>query len=205
MAPQLTPFEQRHRDQARRIARHEFGHWLAAEHYGFKSRSINIIIHEHDRYTGATDFNLEQDLSSLEKVQSFARRRVIMLMCGAAAEWLTGDRVDLEKASNELTGRTGRAKQDAKSIGEMLRILRGIKHPASGELQFNSELESLSAELWAEAVLFVEKEGELITSVAKAVSARGRHLNEPFGMSENRIRDQKEVKDWYKRRVPPTI
>ncbi|MCO7524861.1 hypothetical protein NJH54_10080 [Pseudomonas asiatica] len=164
------------RDQARKVAQHEMGHYVMARVMGFVTDGVSIEI-RHNGHLGGATVQLSESLRSLDDVSSYLKRRVLVLYAGAMAETLhpahiPKSGVDQEMAVKILNEGLG-AEQDYAKAREAILLLRNIEHPGTleeGDVQ--QELNELAQSLWDRTVEVVELLESTIVGVAGALTER---------------------------------
>ena len=71
----------------RQIARHEYGHWISARLQGFYSDDVTLrLLSLNGDYEATTKIIANQPLADVATIGDFLERRIVTLLCGAAAE-----------------------------------------------------------------------------------------------------------------------
>ncbi|MBY3031654.1 hypothetical protein HF265_21630 [Rhizobium leguminosarum] len=190
-------------EKAQAVARHEVGHWAIGYCLGFKVGDISIVIQEVDHYRGHAVIELESDLSSLELVESYLRRRIMVLFAGVMAESLKPNGVpQKDYAKNELE--KGGATNDHKGIRELLRVLRGVAYgPPRHKKKLQGELDTLNDELWNATEALVMKHHKLILGLGGAIAEKASARGKAFGLTETQIVVLPDVAEWLAANPPP--
>lgn len=191
---------------ALRVARHEAGHWVIGSRLGFPCNDIMINIIRADHYIGSAAVIVESDLSSLDQIKSYARRRIVNLYAGAVAESLNRDgSINDTYALRELRERG--ATNDFKGAREVIRILRGVTYgaPPSDEAALQKQLSAIDEELYGVTRTLVKEDSELIVKLATLVASEFKTPGHKFGLSGRKLNRMPEVMKWKASLPPPVV
>jgi hypothetical protein len=178
-----------HRDQARRIAQHEMGHYVIARAMGFNTSEVTLELNGFDGHKGGAGIQLAGPVSTIEAAQNFLARRVIVLFAGAMSETLTPDHIpqtgiDNDKAIAIIRGGRG-AEQDHAKAREAITLLRNMRYPMSvGIDDIKSELEAIDLELWLRAQELVEHFEGTIVGIARTLAEKVQALDKTEQLTE---------------------
>lgn len=166
---------------ARRVAQHEMGHYVIARAMGFRTGDVSIeIIGPIDGHRGTAAVTLPEPTGTIDDVQTYLERRVIVLYAGAAAETLPqqhspSKKVDQQRAM-EIIRKLGQgAEQDHAKARELIHLLRNVLHSTTDTLDdvaTQNELDVLDAKLFGRAVELVERYAEAIIGLGGNLSDR---------------------------------
>lgn len=161
------------RVRARKIARHEFGHYVTARLMGFRVGQVSIeLTGEFEGQRGETAINLTNNLHSLDDARSYLERRVLVLYAGAISEVLPLNRssnFDNEEAINIFNNPGLGAEQDRTKVVELIHALRNISYTTtdiSDEAATQANLSELTDRLWKKATELVHEYASTIGGLA---------------------------------------
>lgn len=172
-----------YRDEFRKIAQHEMGHYVASRCLGFGTGDVSVqIITIGMDHRAESVIKLHEPLRSIDDVGHYLRRRIIVLYAGALAQTLFCaspakclSEVDVAKACDILEGPHSGAQGDHAKIRELRQILRNLRCPdtdPADERAIKEELVALNNELWSEAVDLVNTNFDLICGLAGNLTQR---------------------------------
>lgn len=177
------------RDLARRVAQHEFGHYVVARALGFQTGDVSIeLTGPIAGNRGQAAVTLQTPTGSLDLAVDYLSRRVIVLYSGAVAEALPrygspSKSVDIDSAIEIIRNPALGAEQDHAKARELIQVLRNIKHsdtdPEDGG-RTQSELDKLDEQLFGRAVELVEAHVDTILGLAGNLSVRVIEMKVPF-------------------------
>lgn len=183
-------------DQARKITRHEVGHWVAANCCGFSAGDITVTLRGDGGHLASASIELESDLTSMELIKSYLRRRIIVLSAGAIAESMKQNGTFIDGyAAKELIH--GGAQNDHKGIRELLRILRGMTYGVpKNEKKANGQLAVLNEELFKRTADLIELHADVVWNLSDAIAHKAKFTDQAFGMTESEIRSLPAISSW---------
>jgi len=189
------------RQNARPVAQHEMGHYVAARVLGFRTGEVSVTVQWPDGHHGAATVTLPQSLSTLDDVRYYLRNRVQILYAGAAAETLpcncTEKKVDSEKAIKIINNPGNGAETDHAKARELIHLLRDMEHSdcdVGDEVLVQCQLDNLSQELWNQAVALVELHADTIVGLAGNLSSRVQAPNEKIEITAQELENIPSVK-----------
>jgi len=167
------------------------------ERQGFRAGDITVVITDPVRgHRAEAPVTLLESHTTLDAVESYLRRRILVLFAGSLAESIGANGLlDLSYAIQEL--HSGGATDDFKGVRELLRVLRGIRCalPTSEE-EHEQQLRTLQDELWDSAATLVLEDSELIRGLAMNIAGRFSTLNAKFGITSPELKSLPAVSQW---------
>lgn len=173
-------------DVVRKVALHEFGHYIAANVMGFETDDVAIEMTDwRGGYRGEAGIRLSRGLRTVPEAERYLRDRVVVLWAGALAETLRAEKVSEDDAVKCLRGEAG-ASDHAKAT-ELLNLLRNLTSPdVSGE-KAQAALTELEEEIWLDTVKLVEAEARLISGFASRLAQMVRMTSTRYLLSRSEI------------------
>lgn len=152
------------------LAAHEAGHFVIASHFKFTVGPISIKIITPTDHIANAEVLLSEAYTTLEDVLSYCEKRVIILYAGAAAEAMAREELTSEKIRIILEHLGGRS--DFDKLGELIRIVRGIKYPKTKEdRKANKELGNIATDLLTRSVKLVKEYKDIIMEIANKIAS----------------------------------
>ena len=187
------------RELAKRVARHEAGHYIAGRVLGFRMNGIEIALYARGGYKGGAEIYLSEDLSGDASVLNYLERRGVVLYAGALAEALEGTSgvIDYDKAVQySRDGSFG----DAVKVAELLHLIRNIRHGLEPtDTAHTEQLSAINDEIWKKAAGLVAEDRDLIEGLAGRLAQQVLTIGVAFGLDEDTINAMPAIK----RRFPP--
>jgi hypothetical protein len=153
-------------DKARKLARHEIGHWVISRRHGFVAGDVTAKV-AYNSHEGGSAIILMENVASLHDLSAYLERRIQVCWAGVLAEALGGGntnvRVNIDEACRLLEGSS--AQVDRKVARELLQCLRNIKWECLDGDHAN-QLDTLAKDLWARTIDVVQEDADMICGVA---------------------------------------
>jgi hypothetical protein len=157
-------------DELRLVALHEAGHHVVARLLGFKTGEIRVTAiargPRRNVARGSATIIPCDGLSSVDEIESFARRRVKVLLAGALAQTLVKGRVDL---SGAMQLRSTTAEIDWTRAKEYLQVLCNIDAGRAEIVNWPQHFNRLDRDLRRETASLVEQASAAIEGLSEAL------------------------------------
>jgi len=145
------------------VYRHEAGHLVMARLMGFKA--LGLVFPKGE---AGANIDTTEHLPTIPKVDSWVRRRLMVLYAGVCAELLAKGTVDVSMpALQKIFDDTGA--DDARKIGDLLLFLRSLHYPVAGTDQRQKELHHIAGKIIADCKLQVEALADEIVQLGDAM------------------------------------
>lgn len=161
------------RELAKKLLKHELGHWLSAKELDFGVGDIEITI----RCTGPNSYQPLgstmiyppcESLTNLEQVETYLISRITVLVSGVISEFYKNGRLEVEKANSALDFS---ADTDNIKIKELLSIARPIRFNGDYDLEdFSGQLTTIYSECWGKSEAIIKRQVELIKYLSDELS-----------------------------------
>jgi hypothetical protein len=182
------------RELAKRVAKHEAGHYIAGRVLGFRMNGLEVKLHARGGYSGGAEIHLCEDLSGDASMLDYLERRVKVLYAGALAEALIAGNggIDYDKAVQySKDGSFG----DAVKVAELLNLIRNIRFGLEPtDATYNEQLAAINAEMWGKAASLVTANYELIEGLADRLAALVLTVGVTFGLDKGTINAMPAIK-----------
>jgi hypothetical protein len=156
---------------------HEAGHWVVAQHSGFKVGEIKISIIKNGKlfsHSGSSKIFPRLESNSQKSIENYLRNRIYILFSGVISQTLCIESKN-ENTANSLLMSNG--SDDYKTITELLCILRGICYPDANSELDNKHTLQLQGECWVYSNKIVQELKEDITTIALKMEAEIKSMN----------------------------
>lgn len=193
------PFMHHHEEIARKVARHEMGHYVVATVLGFRTGDVTLRLIGMDGHHGGTAVTLARSLRTLEDVGDHLERRVQILYAGAIAETLkpfSPDKSVDEAEAIAIIDNPKGAEQDKAKAVELILLLRNLRHPDTSVTEDaapQAEVNAINDALWQKTVTLVETYRDDILGLAGNLAQRATHTNQVFTLTDAELSDLKAV------------
>lgn len=175
---------------------HEAGHYIVGTILRFKQEDMAINIINAREHSAKTGILLGEGLDSLENVVEYCERRIKVLYAGAIAE---------AKYTNTLTNigieqilTTGGGKSDFDKIKELLRFLRGIKHPLTTAIEeTDAQFLELANEMINATIEIVEENYDTILSLGRELANLVKTNGKEYTLKRKIIEDVPSYKELF--------
>ena len=160
---------------ARPICRHEFGHHVAARLLGFKTGIVRVEISEGGRWHRASSLIVPTEPhASLQSVESYLCRRIVVLLSGVCAEALNDQsgRVAIKEAKSLLETTAG---SDGEKALELCALLYGLQFAGSftaGSIETAYGPAKLCDDLLGRAAALIEGRLEVVLKLTEELLAK---------------------------------
>lgn len=177
-------------DKKAAVCYHEAGHWVVANHLGFKTGGITVQILKNGNAFGhegsATVFPRLQS-NSPEAIDVYLKNRIAVLFSGVLAQVLQLEWRN-ENTAAELLQSDGA--DDYKTVNELLCILRGVRYSYQNERMDDQHIMQLQTECWIHADEIVKDKKTIIIRLAENMAKKIRSFNSEYEFSH------KELNEW---------
>ena len=183
-----------YRQKVRRIAQHEMGHYIASRHFGFRTGDVSVQVDGlTSGHSGEAAIELNIPTRSVEEIDEYLCRRVIILYAGALSEPLfTGSPTkkigeeECKEAVRVINDPQSGAATDHAKVRELRALLRNIRFPDTAPEQLGTiqqELDQLDQDLWSRSIALVDQYYSTICGLAGNLTARMTRMREKVTIS----------------------
>lgn len=166
------------------VIRHEVGHWYLAKSLGFDAGEISFYFKKMEQYESHqahAHINIHPSLSSIEDIDDYLIRRVSILWAGVMFQSVS-DKRPVEKIL-ETDGVS-----DHDKLGELCRIIRGIRFPNDTEAEFEQEqMNKIRDEAWGKAKHIHNSNEDEIEYLVKIICSEVKEWNRKYVFSVDLI------------------
>lgn len=153
--------------RARKIGRHEAGHYVIARVLGFTTGDITILLGPGQTHKGGAAITLVEPLRNVSDITLYLERRIQVLYAGALAESMDFGEIDEAKSCSILESADS---QDGAKAREFVLLLRSIKYPETPVESAQSELNSIGSELWTATIKLVNEHKAMIQGIGNRLA-----------------------------------
>ncbi|TWB38028.1 zinc metalloprotease [Nitrospirillum pindoramense] len=186
----------------RKVAQHEFGHYVMARALGFKTTGISVLIEDSGGYHGTSSITLSESFNSTDDLLAYVRRRAIVLFAGAVAEALPGltaeqNLVDQSEACKIIDAVDRGAKEDNAKAQEYFHLMRNFYYPDTEPNDQNSverELKWMCNRTFIDAVNIVNDNADRITKLTDIAFAQSAKTPKFFRLGASELEAMPLVK-----------
>lgn len=165
---QAEPIPEEMRPYLRRIARHEYGHWISARLLGFLSGDVTLrLLSANGDHVATTEIFVDQPLPGVAAILDYLERRIVTLSCGTIAEFECPE--EINSRNIEQTFQQGGGTVDYARIQDLLALHVNIMMPSRTmtDADVLAARHHLFAKLTARAGKLVASEFALIDLLAE--------------------------------------
>jgi|ERR1035437_320887 hypothetical protein len=186
--------EENQKENFRKYANHEAGHYIVARLLGFKTTDIKIIIKNHEGVHDASCvIRLDSPIENIKDVVDYCKKRIIILYAGAYSQALENNTIDYREFNQALKCN---ALSDHEKLWESLHIIRNIEFPKETlDPEINLGYANIKSELLRKSQQLVLENKDLILEIGDKLINGLINYDVQFVLSEEQLNSIPSIKN----------